>query len=165
MTNRNKIGSTPIFKCPEKNITFKSDIWSLGVTLYYMAQLEYPFEGDDEDTVKDNILNKVQGDLGKQYSLNLNKIIKMMLTKDPLKRPSAYDCMNLLPRDVIEKYEKPKINSFENFLFQMLMASFGLGEIPPEIKEEFNDLYLIVSEFPNLLDRNFLCVINAKKFL
>ena len=80
-----------------------------------------------------------------------------MLTKDPLKRPSAYECMELLPRDIREKYERPQSNSFENFLFQMFMASMGLGEMPPELKEEFNDLYLIVSEFPNLMDRNFLC--------
>ena len=150
-------GTTPIFKCPEKSITFKSDIWSLGVTLYYMAQLKYPFEGSDEDEIKNNILNKIQDDLDQQYSASLNKIIKVMLTKDPLKRPSAYECMNLLPRDIREKYERPQNNSFENFLFQMFMASMGLGEMPPELKEEFNDLYLIVSEFPNLMDRNFLC--------
>ena len=157
MTNRKNYGTTPIFKCPEKNITIKSDIWSLGVTLYYMAQLKYPFEGSDEDEIKNNILNKVQDDLGQHYSTNLNKIIKIMLTKDPLKRPSAYECMELLPRDIREKYERPQSNSFENFLFQMFMASMGLGEMPPELKEEFNDLYLIVSEFPNLMDRNFLC--------
>jgi len=157
MTNRKNYGTTPIFKCPEKSITFKSDIWSLGVTLYYMAQLKYPFEGNDEDEIKNNILNKVQDDLDQQYSASLNKIIKVMLTKDPLKRPSAYECMNLLPRDIREKYERPQNNSFENFLFQMFMASMGLGEMPPELKEEFNDLYLIVSEFPNLMDRNFLC--------
>lgn len=153
----NSHGFTPLFKCPEKNITFKSDIWSLGVTLYYLAKLRYPFDGNDEEEVKYNIINKVQEDLGKEYSSELNKIIKVMLTKDPLKRPSAYDCMEMIPSSIREKYEKPKNNSFENFLFQMFMASIGIGDLPPELKEEFNDLYLIVSEFPKLIERNLLC--------
>ena len=72
--NKNSYGSTPLFKCPEKNITFKSDIWSLGVTLYYLAKLEYPFDGNDEDEVKNNIMNKVQEDLGKEYSSGLNNL-------------------------------------------------------------------------------------------
>ena len=155
--NQNSYGSTPLFRCPEKTFTFKSDIWSLGATLYYMAKLKYPFEGNDEDVIKNNILNTVQEDLGKEYSSELNKIIKVMLTKDPLKRPSAYDCMEIIPKDIKEKYEKPKNNSFEDFIFQMFMASIGLGEMPPELKEEFNDLYLIVSEFPKLIERNLLC--------
>ena len=36
----------------KKNITFKPDIWSLDVTLYYIAQLKYTFEGSDEDEIK-----------------------------------------------------------------------------------------------------------------
>ena len=53
MTNRTKqFGYTPIFKSPENKASFKSDIWSLGVTLYYLAEQKYPFEGEDPKEIK-----------------------------------------------------------------------------------------------------------------
>ena len=94
-TRMNNFGTTALFKAPEKNLSFKSDIWPLGVTLYYMAKLDYPFNGNSEDEIKENILNTAPLELDNTYSDSLNFLIKKMLTKDPLKRPSAYECMDL----------------------------------------------------------------------
>ena len=159
LTNKkNTIGSTPLFRAPEQNITFKSDIWSLGVTLYNLAQLKFPFDGEVEDDIKKNIMNKVPEELDNSYSPELNKLIMKMLTKDPLKRPSAYDFMFMIPKEIKEKYEKHNNTNFEDFFIQVFNSLIGKGDMPKEIKEKFNDLYLIVSDFPNFLERSFFCI-------
>lgn len=86
-----------------------------------------------------------------------------MLTKDHLKRPSAYDCLLMIPKKEKEKYEITKSKNLNELLFEMFMASIGLGYMPPEMEEEFNDLFLIISEFPEMIERNFSCKIKEKK--
>ncbi len=54
-----------------------------------------------------------------------------------------------------------KKKPFLDMFFDMFMISLGL-EIPPEVKEEFNELYSVVSEFPDFTVRNLKCV-NCKK--
>lgn len=56
---KTRIG-TPCNICPEicARLPYdkKADIWSLGVTIYYMMELKYPFVGEDVTTVANNIL-------------------------------------------------------------------------------------------------------------
>ena len=134
------IGGTLFYYPPEgfsgKSKTFKSDIWSLGVSLYEMAQLELPFEGNFL-IFKNNVLFKSPKNISNFYSKELNILIMKMLTKDPLKRPTAKDCMLFIPRIIRNKYAKPLI--------------------PNEIEEEFIDLYSIIYDFPNLSCYNLIC--------
>ena len=67
LTNQNY---TPVCRPPEDIFKFQSDIWSLGVTLYYMAEMVYPFGEESEKDIKDNILNKIPKI---NYNENANK--------------------------------------------------------------------------------------------
>jgi len=158
----NNFGTTALFRAPEKNLSFKSDIWSLGVTLYYMAKLDYPFNGNSEDEIKENILNKVPLELDNTYSDSLNILIKKMLTKDPLKRPSAYECMDWIPGHIKQKYIKSINKNSDDVLIEIFFGPPKIKkfeDMPIRIKEKFNDLYLIASEFENKnsAKRNFIC--------
>ena len=168
------VGGTLFYYPPEgfsgKSKTFKSDIWSLGVSLYEMALLKLPFEGTDL-TLKNNVLSKSPKNID-CYTKDLNILIMKMLTKDPLKRPTAKDCMLFIPRNIRNKYSKPlKLNDFlfYNRLnpFNQLFSMFGIGvlefTIPNEIEEEFNDLYSIIYDFPNLSCYNFICPLCKEK--
>ena len=159
-----KPSGTPNYLPPEiytNNISFKSDIWSLGVSLYQMAQLEVPFPfGENEVVHKINLTSKSPKPIDKIYSKELNNLIMKMLIKDPIRRPTAKDCMLLIPKIIKNKYER--INLIEELtLYNPFFPLFGLGflksSIPQEIKEEFNDLYSIIYEFPNLSAYNFVC--------
>ena len=154
LTNKNY---TPVCRPPEDIFKFQSDIWSLGVTLYYMAEMVYPFGEESEKDIKDNILNKIPKEIDEPYTPELNNFIMNMLIKDYLKRPSAKECINMIPREIKKKIN-PNYKFYNNFLIRFCFGSIAPIEIEykPEEKEEiFYDLYSVVSEFRN--DRNFIC--------
>ena len=91
-----KIFSTPPEFLKDKQTNFKSDIWALGCTLYFLANLKIPFEGNN-DQIDINILQVEPKRLDKIYSNELDNFIFKMLDKDSLKRPSSSECLNLIP--------------------------------------------------------------------
>ena len=87
-----KVG-TPFYLAPElwmKPAKYgkKSDIWALGVILYEMCCLEYPFPATKMDELERKVLN----DQIKKHPIEVNrefaKFFTKMLEKDPEKRPS-----------------------------------------------------------------------------
>ena len=88
---RTKIG-TMAFCSPEwvedEAYGFKSDIWSLGVTLYYMAALKLPFEGKQRHLVN-SIAEGKYSPVPSHVSKNVRNLIEMMLQTEPDKRPTV----------------------------------------------------------------------------
>ena len=76
--------------CQSQPYTAKSDVWSLGIILYELCTLKHPF-------IADNLLGLVfkivQEDpepiVTTKYSQELIDLIKILLQKDPEKRPSV----------------------------------------------------------------------------
>ena len=66
--------------------TEESDLWSLGVTIYFLKFKNLPFKGKD----KKNILSSIKRGLAKDLSKNsdFNDLINNLLEIDPKKRMS-----------------------------------------------------------------------------
>ena len=85
------------FKAPEVimgvNYDFGIDIWSLGITLYFVMFLKYPIQAQDKSTLKDKIVSENFLESMIQEGLRVApltaKITFQCLVKDPYKRAFA----------------------------------------------------------------------------
>ena len=88
----NFLFAAPEILTGEQNITFKSDIWSLGIVIYYMTFKEYPYKGRNEFLLyKDILSNKT---LKKNNDDDLNDLISKMLKVNINERISWNDYFN-----------------------------------------------------------------------
>ena len=138
---------TPRYTSPEiiykKYFSFKTDIWSLGVTFLELISLRAPFLGYETEEIYENILkrninsnilnkekNGFNNYITKRYSKNLLDLVKEMISMNPDDRPNAKDILN---RDIIkermESYLKEN-NFHEN------EAINNIDVIKKEIKEK-----------------------------
>lgn len=89
---RTQIG-TPYYLAPEiwdnKVYDYRCDIFSLGVLAYEMAALKVPFSGVSLQDLYKNIKRGIVKKIPKTYSDDLYYIIKLMLSQNPQKRPTA----------------------------------------------------------------------------
>ena len=90
---------TPYYLSPElcKDLPYndKSDVWSLGCVLYEMVTLKHPFEGKTRVEIYDKIINGNYEGIDKYYSLELRRIIDLLLIKDEKKRPKICEILSL----------------------------------------------------------------------
>lgn len=95
---------TPLYLAPEliKQIPydFKVDIWSVGCSLYQLACLEPPFQGDNLIVLGNNIVKNPHKPIVNNYTKEFSKFIDLLLSKKTDVRPSAKDCVDLIPQHV-----------------------------------------------------------------
>ena len=108
-----------------EDLTNKTDIWSLGIIIYYMAFKEYPYNGRNEY----NIVKLIESNpiLKKTNDDDLNDLISKMLKKDLAERISWDDCFT---------------------------HSFFNKQFPEEIKNQGNDILLTIKEQVNDIYKN-----------
>ena len=75
-----------------KKYNEKSDLWSLGVLIYFLAFKEYPYDGNCKEDILKKIINKQEIKKRKEEdSENLNKLIQSLLIEEPNERISWKD--------------------------------------------------------------------------
>ena len=97
----NTIVGTPYYLSPElckyQNYNEKSDIWALGIVLYELAALKFPFDANNQISLVNKILRGSHPDkIPNLYSTELWNMITLLLKKDYLLRPSVNDILNNL---------------------------------------------------------------------
>ena len=86
-TITNTINGTPITMAPEilngENYSFKSDIWSLGIIIYFMLNKKYPYNGKNEVTLLKDINSGKRLKLSNDDKLNdlINKMLKININE------------------------------------------------------------------------------------
>ena len=95
---------TPLYLSPEliKQIPydFKVDIWSVGCSIYHLACMEPPFQGDNLIVLGNNIVKMPHKPLIGTYSREFCKMIDAFLSKKPDNRPSAKESFDFIPQNI-----------------------------------------------------------------
>jgi serine/threonine protein kinase len=82
---------TPLYLAPElwkyAKCSKKSDIWALGVMLYELCCLYYPYNANNEDELMQKVLNEKPTKFPNHVSIQFQEMILKMLKRDPAKRP------------------------------------------------------------------------------
>ena len=84
---------TPYYASPEvwkdQPYDSKSDVWSLGCVLYEVAALQPPFKAQDMDGLFKKVLKGIYPKIPTQYSEEVNKMLKRLITVNPNHRPNC----------------------------------------------------------------------------
>ena len=96
------------YQAPERllNIEYKfsSDIWSLGCIMYYLCTLRHPFHDDQEEPMKQKILDGEFPEINETYSQELKGLIRDMLQVEAESRPTADEIIERI-QEALEKYD------------------------------------------------------------
>lgn len=82
-------------QCNEQGYNEKSDIWSLGIIIYEMANLSPPFKANNHLSLALKIKDGNYERIPEEYSAELMRVIKWMLKPEPKLRPNVEDLLNL----------------------------------------------------------------------
>mmetsp|Transcript_19254 Transcript_19254/g.18939 ORF Transcript_19254/g.18939 Transcript_19254/m.18939 type:complete len:517 (-) Transcript_19254:64-1614(-) len=95
---------TPYYASPEvwrdEAYDIKSDIWSLGCVLYEMITLKPPFRAENMQGLYKKVLRGNYPKISKQYTPEIQGIVKQLLQVSPKKRPN---CTEILANSVVKK--------------------------------------------------------------
>ncbi len=84
---------TPYYASPEvwkdEPYDSKSDIWSLGCVIYEVCTLQPPFKATDMDGLYKKVLKGNYPKIPVNYSDDLAKMIKNLITVNPKQRPGC----------------------------------------------------------------------------
>lgn len=103
LTQGNLVFGTPNYASPEQcrsshNVDFRSDIYSLGATMFHMAAGQPPYDGTTAMETVIKVLNEEHQDLSKLtegYSSGFILLVNDMIERDPEKRPPNAEALKM----------------------------------------------------------------------
>ena len=102
----NSLIGTEEYVAPEilrnQDVTYSTDIWSLGVMLYLFLVGKTPFKGVSECQTFQNILSKEELSIPDAVPQVAQDLIRKMLLKDPEQRLGAQDLKELMQHPFFE---------------------------------------------------------------
>jgi len=137
---------TPYYMSPEqineKEYDEKSDIWSAGCLLYEIAALRPPFEAKNHLSLAMKIRAGKFDRLPKRYSEELQKLIEIMLSANPEKRPSAEALLKfpLLDMRVKEKKLRDKLTQVKQIEEDIRKKEEDLKKLEINLKQREKEL-------------------------
>ena len=151
---------------------FKTDVFSLGVTMFYLMTYEFPYIYNDNDKKRikaDTFINP------NKYNQQLINIVMSMLEENQNDRPSIQDIYNDLGNligynnmDIYHIIKMNDINLENNYIikrsafFSIIYCLYNI----PEIKSYFEKYIKMIKEEPKestIVIRNFIEIINDFK--
>lgn len=103
LTQGNLVFGTPNYASPEQcrsshNVDYRSDIYSLGATMFHMAAGQPPYDGTTAMETVIKVLNEDHKDLSKLtqgFSSGFILLVNDMLSRDPEKRPPNAEALKM----------------------------------------------------------------------
>ena len=136
------------------------DIWALGITIYIMTYLKFPFDSDKGILDLYNIIKNEKVKFPKEpfYHKKIKYLIEKCLEKDPNKRKTADDILKML---VVHKFER--LEKYEPiFLKKNLEIEISIEELCTSLDFFHNECNAV---FENPKDKNNPIVCKYKKKL
>lgn len=142
---RNEIfmqGKRLLYQAPETidnfRVSFKSDVWSIGVLMYKLITGNFPFIETNEKRLLHKINTEPIHFPESIQQVDFNTIdgsviyfIKQMLSKNPSKRPTAKELYNALQR-CRHLLDSGKLESFENKFIKQVELKDQRPKAPPK---------------------------------
>ena len=165
--NMHSIVGTPCYVAPEVlegTYDRKCDIWALGVIFYVMLYGKYPFDDNNKSVLFEKIKTtepKYDTNIISSEALSL---MKLLLTKDPQKRPEA---VTVLDNPFFVKYLRsefkdsikdlemiPRLKGFKTpNAFMKKIIQFLVKEVQtPELEELRNKFYILDEKKTGVVD-------------
>ena len=120
-----------------KNYDYKCDLWSIGIIIYQLFFKEYPYKGETQLAIYNQIKNLGKSKLKKTKNNNLDNLIDLLLIRDPKKRINYEDYFN-------HSFFKDKLNN--NIINNNIINNnnYIIGEF--EIEEDNQNIRIINSQ-------------------
>jgi len=154
---------TPYYMSPEqineKEYNEKSDIWSAGCLLYEIAALRPPFEAKNHLSLAMKIREGKFDRLPRRYSEELQKLIEIMLSANPDRRPSAEALLKfpLLDMRVKEKKLRDKLAQVKQIEEDIRKKEEDLKKLENNLKqreETLNQIEIKLTESEKKLEQS-----------
>ena len=111
------LAGTPAYLAPERIVStlaadIRSDLYSLGVTLFELLTGRLPFDGADAARLASQHRQELPADLrslAPQLPLSVARLVRQLLSKEPLRRPQS-------PRELVDRLAALEIETFADRL-------------------------------------------------